>query len=137
MGKQFQVSQEVTILGISLFMLGLGLGPLVVGPISEIYGHRAVYSVSFSYFFVVMFPVAFAPNISTSLVCWNHRHRVTPWYNPTAVYLVFRFLAGYFGAAFLSVAGGSVSAMFPNSEVATYVALACTLFLFACQCLMV
>lgn len=67
MGKQFQVSQEVTILGISLFMLGLGLGPLVVGPISEIYGHRAVYSVSFSYFFVVMFPIAFAPNISTSL----------------------------------------------------------------------
>ena len=55
---------------------------------------------------------------------------MTPWYNPTAVYLVFRFLAGYFGAAFLSVAGGSVSAMFPNSDVATYVALASALFLF-------
>ena len=75
MGKQFHVSQEVTILGISLFLLGLGLGPLVVGPISEIYGHRAVYSVSFSYFFVAMFPIAFAPNISTSLVYWNHRAR--------------------------------------------------------------
>lgn len=71
MGKEFHVSQEVTILGISLFLLGIGLGPLVVGPISEIYGHRAVYIVSFSYFFVNMFPIAFAPNISTSLVCWN------------------------------------------------------------------
>jgi MFS family permease len=71
MGKQFHVSQEVTILGISLFLLGLGLGPLVVGPISEIYGRRAVYSVSFSLFFVVMFPIAFAPNISTSLLRWS------------------------------------------------------------------
>jgi hypothetical protein len=42
---------------------------------------------------------------------------------PIAVYLVFRFLAGYFGAAFLSLAGGSVSDMFLNSEVATYVAM--------------
>jgi multidrug resistance protein len=103
MGKQFHVSQEVTILGISLFLLGLGLGPLVVGPISETYGRRAVYSVSFSLFFVVMFPIAFAPNIT--------------------VYLVFRFLAGYFGAAFLSLAGGSVSDMFLNSEVATPMAV--------------
>lgn len=71
MGKQFHVSQEVTILGISLFVLGLGIGPLVAGPISEIYGRSAVYSVSFSLFFVVMFPIAFAPNISTSLVRWN------------------------------------------------------------------
>ena len=42
---------------------------------------------------------------------------------PTAVYLVFRFLAGYCGAAFLSVAGGSVSDMFSNSDVATFVTL--------------
>lgn len=71
MGKQFHVSQEVTILGISLFVLGLGIGPLVAGPISEVYGRSVVYSVSFSLFFVVMFPIAFAPNISTSLVRWS------------------------------------------------------------------
>ena len=41
----------------------------------------------------------------------------------TAVYLIFRFLGGYSGAAFLSIAGGSVSDMFSNSEVATYVAV--------------
>ena len=41
----------------------------------------------------------------------------------TAVYLAFRFLAGCSGASFLSIAGGSVSDMFPTSEVATYVAL--------------
>jgi hypothetical protein len=62
--RQFHVSKEVTILGVSLFVLGLGLGPLVAGPMSEIYGRSAVYVVSFGFFFVFLFPVAFAPNIS-------------------------------------------------------------------------
>ena len=70
--KQFHVSKEATILGVSLFVLGLGLGPLVAGPISEICGRRAVYLVSFGFFFVFMFPVAFAPNISK---CAPHSSR--------------------------------------------------------------
>ena len=36
-----------------------------------------------------------------------------------AVFLVFRFLSGFAGAAFLSVAGGSVSDLFTNEKVAT------------------
>lgn len=39
------------------------------------------------------------------------------------MYLAFRFICGYSGAAFLSVAGGSVSDMFSNSEVATPMAV--------------
>ncbi|KAI0277126.1 MFS general substrate transporter [Russula aff. rugulosa BPL654] len=101
--RQFHVSKEVAILGVSLFVLGLGLGPLVAGPMSEIYGRNIVYRVSFTLFFLCIFPVAFAPDIS--------------------VYLVFRFIGGYSGAAFLSVAGGSVSDMFSNSEVATPMAV--------------
>lgn len=34
--SEFHVSQEVAILSISLFVLGLGLGPLLVGPLSEV-----------------------------------------------------------------------------------------------------
>lgn len=49
----------------------------------------------------------------------------------TAVYLIFRFLAGCSGAAFLSIAGGSVSDMFSISEVATYV-VRCYLGSLAC-----
>ncbi|KAI9451097.1 MFS general substrate transporter [Russula earlei] len=101
--RQFHVSKEVAILGVSLFVLGLGLGPLVAGPMSETYGRNAVYRLSFSLFFACMFPVAFAPNIS--------------------VYLIFRFISGYCGAAFLSVAGGSVSDMFSNAQVATPMAV--------------
>lgn len=63
--RQFHVSKEVAILGVSLFVLGLGLGPLVAGPMSEIYGRNVIYRVSFSLFFVCMFPVAFAPDICT------------------------------------------------------------------------
>jgi MFS family permease len=37
----------------------------------------------------------------------------------TAVFLVFRFITGLCGAAFLSVAGGSVSDLFTNETVAT------------------
>ncbi|KAH9967017.1 MFS general substrate transporter [Russula compacta] len=96
--KQFNVSKQVAILGVSLFVLGLGLGPLVAGPTSEIYGRNVVYRVSFSLFFVCTFPVAFAPNI--------------------CVFLVFRFICGCCGAAFLCVAGGSVGDMFSDAQVA-------------------
>lgn len=36
--EAFHVSHEVTILGVSLFVAGLGVGPLLVGPLSEVYG---------------------------------------------------------------------------------------------------
>lgn len=69
--RDFHVSKEVSILGVSLFVLGLGIGPLVAGPMSEIYGRSAVYHVSFIFFFIFMFPVAFAPNISKCVVHSN------------------------------------------------------------------
>ncbi|EIM85985.1 MFS general substrate transporter [Stereum hirsutum FP-91666 SS1] len=101
--SEFHVSQEVTILSISLFVLGLGLGPLVVGPLSEVYGRNIIYRISFLGFFAFTWPIAFAPNI--------------------AVYLIFRFVTGLFGAAFLSVAGGSISDLFPSNKVATPMSL--------------
>jgi MFS family permease len=38
--REFHVSKEVTILGISLYVLGLGIGPLIAGPLSEVGGRR-------------------------------------------------------------------------------------------------
>lgn len=67
--KQFHVSKEVAILGVSLFVLGLGLGPLVAGPTSEIYGRNIIYRVSFALFFLCTFPVAFAPDICMCFCC--------------------------------------------------------------------
>jgi hypothetical protein len=78
--RQFHVSKEVAILGVSLFVLGLGLGPLVAGPMSEIYGRNIVYRVSFTLFFVCMFPVAFAPDICMCLflLCSVPAHELHP-----------------------------------------------------------
>lgn len=60
----FHVSHEVTILAISLFVEGLGLGPLLAGPLSEVYGRNIIYRISFILLFAFSFGVAFAQNIS-------------------------------------------------------------------------
>ncbi|KZT01401.1 MFS general substrate transporter [Laetiporus sulphureus 93-53] len=103
LARDLHTVHEVTILGVSLFVEGLGFGPLLVGPLSEVYGRNHIYCVSYFLFWVFTWPVAFPPNIAT--------------------YLVFRFITGFCGSAFLSVAGGSVSDMFVNEKVATPMAV--------------
>lgn len=36
--EEFGISRTVAILPISLFLMGLGTGPLLVGPLSEVHG---------------------------------------------------------------------------------------------------
>ncbi|KAL1939904.1 hypothetical protein VTO73DRAFT_9604 [Trametes versicolor] len=103
LAHDLHTSHEVTILSLSLYVLGLGIGPLFVGPLSELYGRNAVYRVSYGLFFAFTWPTAFPPHI--------------------AVFLVFRFITGLCGSAFLSVAGGSVSDLFDNHHVATPMAV--------------
>lgn len=128
--KEFGVSSPVAILGISLFVEGLGVGPLLLGPLSEFFGRRHIYWVSFVFFVLLNFPVAFAPNIGV----YSFRWFVICTDQISAVYLVFRFLTGFSGgmrvvcvvftrintitAAFLSVAGGTVADLFANDKVA-------------------
>ena len=40
--RRFQLSKEVAILGVSLFVLARGLGPLVAGAMSEVYGRNVI-----------------------------------------------------------------------------------------------
>lgn len=46
----------------------LGFGPLLAGPLSELYGRNIVYRLSFFLFWAFTFPVAFAPNMGTYTV---------------------------------------------------------------------
>ncbi|KAL7282085.1 hypothetical protein ACG7TL_003554 [Trametes sanguinea] len=103
--RDLHTTHEVAILSISLYVLGLGIGPMFVGPLSELYGRNVIYRTSYVLFFAFTWPTAFPPNIAT--------------------YLVFRFITGLCGAAFLSVAGGSVSDLFDNAHVATPSHLRC------------
>ncbi|KAM0755472.1 MFS general substrate transporter [Meredithblackwellia eburnea MCA 4105] len=95
--KDFGVSEEVATLGISLFVLGLGLAPVVMGPMSEFFGRSPIYNYSYVFYFATNMLVAFAPNIGA-------------WISG-------RFLGGLAGAAFLAVAGGSISDVFAPEEI--------------------
>jgi hypothetical protein len=44
--KEFQVSHEVFVLGLSLFVLGLALGPLIWAPLSELYGRQIIFTIT-------------------------------------------------------------------------------------------
>ncbi|KAJ5605835.1 drug/proton antiporter YHK8 [Penicillium lagena] len=96
--KDFNCSEEVATLGLSFFIWGLGIGPLFLSPLSEFYGRRNIYLVSFSLFLIWLIPCAVAQNIQTMLVC--------------------RFFNGLAGSAFLSVAGGTVGDLFDRHELA-------------------
>ncbi|OSX60466.1 hypothetical protein POSPLADRAFT_1075116 [Postia placenta MAD-698-R-SB12] len=103
LARDLHTVHEVTILSISLYVEGLGLGPLLVGPLSEVYGRNIVYLVSYFLFWVLTFPTTFPPDIAT--------------------FLVFRFITGFCSSAFLSVAGGSVSDLFVSQKVANPMAV--------------
>jgi hypothetical protein len=42
--QEFHVSHEVFVLGLSFFVLGLALGPLIWAPLSELYGRQIIFT---------------------------------------------------------------------------------------------
>ncbi|KAI9835856.1 MAG: hypothetical protein M1819_001754 [Sarea resinae] len=95
--KEFHCSKEVAILGLSLFVMTLGIGPMLLAPLSEFYGRRPVYIGSLALFLIWLIPSAVAKNIQTMLIA--------------------RSFQGFIGSAFLSVAGGTVGDIFISSEL--------------------
>jgi hypothetical protein len=93
----YHISRLVATVGLTTYVCGLGLGPMVLAPLSEFYGRRMIYICAFGMFFIWMIPCAVAPNIGSMLV--------------------FRFIDGLAGSAFLSVAGGTVGDMFPKDKL--------------------
>jgi multidrug resistance protein len=77
----------------------LGVGPLVLAPLSETFGRRALYLSCFTAFSVLQIPSALTPNIET---------------------LVFvRTLAGFFGSVSIANGGGTISDMCGPGERAS------------------
>ncbi|KAH7397428.1 benomyl/methotrexate resistance protein [Pyrenochaeta sp. MPI-SDFR-AT-0127] len=97
LGPDFGSSRLVCTLGLSLFVAGLGTGPMILSPLSEFFGRRPIYICSFTFFLIWMIPCAVAQKMQTMLVA--------------------RFLDGLAGSAFLSVAGGTVGDMFGKHEL--------------------
>jgi multidrug resistance protein len=78
------------------FVVMLGIGPLILAPLSETFGRRNLYLVCFSVFALLQIPAALAPNIGS---------------------LIFvRSVSGFFGSVGLANGGGTISDMFVPSE---------------------
>lgn len=97
MNEEFGSSRIVATLGLSTFVFGLGVAPLLLGPLSEFYGRKPVFIFSFLGFTIWLIPCAVAQNIQTMLIA--------------------RFFDGFCGSAFLSVAGGTVGDMFTKETL--------------------
>ncbi|KAK3711456.1 hypothetical protein LTR37_009635 [Vermiconidia calcicola] len=97
MEQEFHISRLVATVGLTTYVCGLGLGPMFLSPLSEFYGRRLIYICAFGMFFVWLIPCAVAPNIASMLV--------------------FRFIDGLAGSAFLSVAGGTVGDLFTKDKL--------------------
>ena len=91
--ERFQISLEVAELGLTLFMLGQGIGPLLFAPLSEVYGRRITILPAFFISACFAFATATAQNSQTIFIS--------------------RFFSGFFGAAPVAVTAGSFSDMWP------------------------
>ncbi|GKZ35505.1 hypothetical protein AbraIFM66950_006167 [Aspergillus brasiliensis] len=91
----FGVSNEAATLGLSLYVLGFAIGPLLWAPLSEAFGRRIMFLTTFSLFTIFNVAAAVSANFA-SLV-------------------IFRALAGIFGAAPLTNSGGVVADLY-NAE---------------------
>jgi MFS family permease len=92
----FDVSGEVATLGLSLFVLGFAVGPLIWAPLSELYGRRSIFVISYTAYTAFNVAAACAPNITALLVL--------------------RFFASAFGSSSMTNAGGVITDMFSKAE---------------------
>jgi MFS family permease len=90
--EHFHVSRTVSILALSLFVLGLAVGPMIAAPISETYGRSVVYKVSACVFMLFILGAGFSESLASLLVC--------------------RFLAGAIGGPVLAVGAGTNADMY-------------------------
>lgn len=78
------------------FVIMLGVGPLILAPLSETFGRRNLYLTCFSTFALLQIPAALAPNIGFLIAV--------------------RSIAGFFGSVGIANGGGTISDMFVPSE---------------------
>ncbi|KAF7597367.1 hypothetical protein BBP40_006308 [Aspergillus hancockii] len=94
--EQFNCGTEVATLGVSLFVVGFAIGPLLWAPMSELFGRQLLFAGSYCGLTVFNAACAGSKNI------WS--------------LIIFRFFAGSFGSSPLTNAGGVIADMFPASQ---------------------
>ena len=87
--KEFNTTETVMLLGVSLYVLGFSFGPVLWGPMSEVLGRKIPLFTGYLIFALLQIPTALSRNLAGLLVC--------------------RFLAGAFGAAPVVLVSASYS----------------------------
>ncbi|KAF2476396.1 major facilitator superfamily transporter [Lindgomyces ingoldianus] len=92
--ERFHVGETKAALGLALYVLGYGIGPLVFAPLSEvpIFGRNVPYITTFALFVLLSIPTALVDNLGGLLVL--------------------RFLLGLFGSPCLANGGASMGDMY-------------------------
>ena len=103
--EDFHVSPVAATLGLTLFVIGYGVGPMFLSPLSEIphFGRTTVYILSLALFVVLQVPTALAKNLGALLPL--------------------RFLAGFAGSPALATGGASLSDMWAPETQAVAIGL--------------
>jgi MFS family permease len=96
--NKFHVSRTAAVLPLSLFVLGLALGPLLAAPISETRGRAIVYKISMPAYMLFILGAGFSNSFAGLLIC--------------------RTLAGIAGAPCLAVGAGTVTDLFEPTKMA-------------------
>ncbi|KEF57653.1 uncharacterized protein A1O9_05571 [Exophiala aquamarina CBS 119918] len=94
--ETFHVSMEVSLLTITMFVIGFGVGPLAFAPLSEMYGRKPVYIITIALAVIFEIPCAVAQNIGTLLVC--------------------RLIDGIAFSAPMTLVGGTLADLWKNEE---------------------
>ena len=66
--KEFDIGIVTSTLGVSLFLCGFILGPIVFGPMSEAYGRKIPLLAGFAVFAIFQIPVAVGQNVETIML---------------------------------------------------------------------
>jgi multidrug resistance protein len=95
--KDFQTSSTTfATIVVSIFVLGFALGPLLLAPLSELYGRVIIYNITNLLFLVFTILCAISQNQS--------------------ILLVFRFLSGFVGVATITIGSGTIADIMPREK---------------------
>ncbi|KAE8332104.1 major facilitator superfamily domain-containing protein [Aspergillus sergii] len=67
--EEFGVSREVSLVVVTVFVIGFGVGPMAFAPMSEMFGRRPVYALTLLIAVIFIIPCAVSKNIGTLIVC--------------------------------------------------------------------
>ncbi|KAF8898032.1 MFS polyamine transporter [Gymnopilus junonius] len=110
---ELHAQQEIINLTVTCFVMGFGIGPLFMAPLSEVFGRKPVYCVSMFMYFIFTLPSMLAHNAATLVVG--------------------RMIAGLAASAPMCNVGGSISDVWAVEERGAPMAIfSATLFMGPC-----